>query len=146
MTLRFNTKSFNNLSLNELYQLLKLRQDVFIIEQDCPYPELDNQDQNAWHLLGKTDDRIVAYLRIIPPKNGFLSIGRVAIDEHYRGRKWAYDLMQKGLETAFDKYGKMPVKITAQEYLVNFYKKLGFKPISEVYLDYNLPHVDMVLE
>ena len=146
-SIKFKVKKFKALSVDELYDLLHLRQQIFVIEQNCIYLDADGIDKKCFHLLGFVNNKIVAYARIIPEGISYKtpSIGRVVIDEKHRGNKYAYKLMQKAIEVTIEKFNTKKVTISAQLYLKEFYQNLGFKTIGEVYLDCNLPHLKMVL-
>ncbi len=144
--MKFKVKKFSKLSINELYDLLQLRQQIFVLEQNCIYLDADGIDKKSLHLLGVVDKKIVAYARIIPVGISYTtpSIGRVVIDEKHRGKKYAYELMEKAIELAVSKMKAKKITISAQLYLKDFYEKLGFKTIGDVYLDCDLPHLKMI--
>ncbi len=138
---------FDRLTVRDLYQILKLRQDVFVIEQSCIYPDLDNLDERCVHLFGKdSNQQIKAYLRIIPPgvKRDIPAMGRIVVAPDVRGRNIAYFLMDQGIMLTGRLYPEMDLFVSAQEYLEKFYEKLGFVKISDMYLDDGIPHIDMV--
>ncbi|AOR28295.1 acetyltransferase, GNAT family [Formosa sp. Hel1_33_131] len=144
--LDISIKTFNQLSLEELYYLLQLRSEVFVVEQDCVYQDVDGKDQNALHVIGKKDNRIIAYTRIFKAGDYFkeASIGRVVVSEKERHLKYGHQLMLasiKAIETSF--YTKK-IKLSAQKYLEKFYTNLGFKTIGEPYLEDGIPHIAMV--
>jgi len=140
---------FSELTAGELYELLKLRQDVFIIEQACVYPELDGLDVGSLHLLGRDErDAIVAYLRIVPPGARYdePSIGRLVTRANARGEGLGRVMMEKAIDKCRELYPGCTIRIQAQEYLVPFYTSLGFSPISAPYDEAEIMHVDMVLQ
>ena len=144
--LDISIKTFNQRSLEELYYLLQLRSEVFVVEQDCVYQDVDGKDQNALHVIGKKDNRIIAYTRIFKAGDYFkeASIGRVVVSEKERHLKYGHQLMLasiKAIETSF--YTKK-IKLSAQKYLEKFYTNLGFKTIGEPYLEDGIPHIAMV--
>jgi len=146
----WHIKRFNELSTKELYNLLRLRTDIFIVEQNCPYPELDGKDahEEAIHLWCYAPDRIMAAcLRILPPGVSYdgVSFGRVAVHKAFRGRGLAHRMVDKAIEIAGRTWPGVKIEIGAQEYLTAFYKSLGFRSISDPYLEDNIPHIDMVL-
>lgn len=145
--MKFKVKKFSKLSVNELYDLLQLRQQIFVVEQNCIYLDADGIDKECLHLLGIVNKNIIAYARIIPARISYKtpSIGRVVIDERYRGKKYAYVLMEKAIELSKSKMKAKKTTISAQLYLKDFYEKLGFKIVGDVYLDCDLPHIKMVL-
>jgi len=143
-------KRFNELSTKELYDLLRLRTDIFIVEQNCPYPELDGKDEHeeTRHLWRYAPDRIMAaYLRILPPGLSYagVSFGRVAVHKEFRGTGLAHELVDKAIEIVGRSWPGVKIEIGAQEYLTAFYKSHGFRGISDPYLEDNIPHIDMVL-
>lgn len=146
MEIRWYLKAFNALSLEELYQILRLRNEVFIVEQNCPYQDMDNADQKALHLLGLTDEGLAAYTRLFEPgiKFDMASIGRVVTAPFARGTGSGRLLMEKSIKAVEENWGKVPIKIGAQLYLQKFYESLGFSQFSEMYLEDNIPHIEMV--
>lgn len=145
MALLFKIKRFNELSLPELYSILQLRSEVFVVEQNCVYQDLDGKDNKALHLIGTFKNEIVAYVRIFKPGDYFeqASIGRVVVKQKYRDRKWGYDLMQKAIEVTKSELNETSITISAQLYLQKFYENLGFVKTSEVYLEDNIEHIKM---
>jgi ElaA protein len=143
----WTVRPFKALSVHELYALLKLRTDVFVVEQQCPYAELDGQDEGAFHLLGTTSEGgLIAYARILPPHDdGMPHIGRVVVDPAHRGLGLGKAIMHAALEAVRTQFGAVPVALSAQAHLQPFYEGLGFVPTSEPYMWDGIPHVDMVL-
>ncbi|MGS0683255.1 GNAT family N-acetyltransferase [Shewanella sp. 125m-7] len=142
--------SFSELSLNELYDLLKLRVDVFVVEQNCPYPELDNKDRHdqTQHLLGVNEQGVIqAYARVLAPGVSYpdASIGRVIVADTARGAGVAHTLMQKAIAIVSKKWPEHNIQLGGQEHLKGFYQQLGFEAISEMYLEDGIPHLDMLL-
>ena len=139
-------KTFDELTTYELYDIIKERVNVFVVEQNCPYPECDNKDLKSYHLCGKEDNKIVAYLRILPPGVSYkeVSIGRVLVNEDYRRRRLASKLMKRAIKFIEDELDEDIIRISAQEYLLSFYKNLGFSTVSETYLEDGIPHVEMI--
>lgn len=146
MEIRWYLKAFNALSLEELYQVLRLRNEVFIVEQNCPYQDMDNADQKALHLLGFAGQQLAAYTRLFEPgiKFDMASIGRVITASFARGTGTGRSLMQESIKAVEENWGKVPIKIGAQLYLQKFYESLGFAQSSEMYLEDNIPHIEMV--
>lgn len=146
--MEWHLKKFNELTVEELYKITKARVDVFVVEQTCPYPELDDHDQVSSHLFLEADGQIIAYARLIPANNIYeqASIGRVLVNKQFRGSGLAKQLMEKSIDILFHQWGVEEIKIHGQEYLRKFYGSLGFEEISEVYLEDNIPHVDMILQ
>ena len=143
----FTLKTFDELTTTELYNILKERTAVFVVEQQCPYPEVDGKDLQSYHLYKEENGEILAYLRILPPGVSYteLSIGRVLVKKEYRGQRLAQELMTEALHFIHEELKETTVKIQAQDYLRNFYASFGFEPISDTYLDDGIPHVDMLL-
>ena len=141
----FQIKRFNELSTAELYQLLHLRSEVFVVEQNCVYQDVDGKDEKAIHLIGTFNNEIVAYVRIFKPGDYFeaASIGRVVVKQSYRDRKWGYDLMQQAIEVTKTVLNETYITISAQLYLKKFYENLGFVQTSEMYLEDDIPHIEM---
>ncbi len=139
-------RHFDTLTTRQLYALLKLRQDVFVIEQQCIYAELDGEDFHHWHLLVMIDNELAGYLRVIPAdfhSSGCVAIGRVVIAKPFRGQGLASELMQQTLIFCEEKFPGQLLFLSAQEHLLDFYKGFGFSSISEVYLEDGIPHIDM---
>ena len=138
---------FAELSVYQLFDLLKLRQDVFILEQTCLYPDIDAKDKVSHHLLGCQGDKLVAVLRILPPGVSFEepSIGRVAVAESARKTGTGRKLMQQGIQKLQELYPGQAIRIGAQHYLKNFYASFGFEPLGDIYDEDGIDHIDMVL-
>ena len=141
---------FSELSTQQLYQLLRLRVDVFVVEQTCPYPELDGKDTIAGveHLLGYANEELVACARLLPPGTSYdnTSIGRVATKQSARGDGLGHQLIKEALTRCESLWPNKTIDIGAQQHLENFYASHGFETISEMYLEDDIPHVDMRLE
>jgi ElaA protein len=141
-------KSFNELSTSELYAILQERTLVFVVEQECPYLEVDGKDLHSYHLYREENGEVTAYARLLPPGVSYkeASIGRVFVKSEYRGKGLAGELLKRGLDFIHNELGEMTVKIQAQEYLREFYGSFGFQAITDTYLDDGIPHIDMLLE
>ena len=141
-------KRFDELKLDELYNILRLRQNVFVIEQDCIYPDIDEVDKHAFHLFAEhqKSGELCAYLRVLAPGLKFAeaSIGRVLIHEAYRGTGLGRELMLKSLSEIERAYPNTAIKISAQVYLEHFYQELGFITTSKPYDEDGIMHIDMV--
>lgn len=142
---RIILKNFSELSNNELYKILELRIEVFTVEQDCAYQDLDDRDRDCRHLWLEEDGEILSYVRINPPGTRFTepSLGRIVTKETARKKGYAETLIKKGLEVIQVDYA-MPTKISAQSYLEDYYSKFGFVKCSEEYLEDNIPHIEMI--
>lgn len=141
-------KTYEQLTKDELYSILKERLTIFVVEQNCPYPELDDLDQGSYHLFFEVEGEIRAYCRILPKglKYKETSIGRVIVKEAYRGEGLANRLMKRAINFVQDELNEKKIQIQAQDHLRNFYGSFGFAPISETYLEDGIPHVDMLLD
>lgn len=146
---QFQLKSFEELSVDEVYNILQLRENVFVIEQNCVYQDIDGIDKQCFHLFATDDDsqKLIAYARLVPANIKFdaPSIGRVITDKNYRGQGSGKALMQKAIEASIEIFKSDSIKISAQTYLFNFYSSFGFKPISPPYDEDGIEHVDMLL-
>lgn len=141
-------KQFNDLSVDELYRILRLRSEVFVVEQDSVYLDCDNNDQACLHLFYKDGDEIVAYLRVIPAKlmYEYASIGRIITNPNYRKQGLAGKLISEAIQIIINEFKEGTIKIQAQAYLENYYSTFGFKSISEAYMFENLLHIDMLYQ
>lgn len=143
----WTTKHFSELTAREYFDVLYLRTEIFVVEQDCPYQEVDHKDQKAYHLWGETGTgEVIAVSRILPQGVSYdeVSIGRVALKKEYRGKGIADEMMLKTFQFIQQEFGAVPIRISAQEYLINFYHKHGFNQIGKIYLEDNIPHVEML--
>lgn len=140
-------KSFEDLTLHELYEILQVRNEVFIVEQNCPYQDLDGDDEKALHFWASDQDGILAYTRLFQPgiKYKDASIGRVLTTKRSRGRKLGRILMTFSLMIIDNRFSSPSVRISAQQYLFDFYTSLGFNAQGEPYLEDDIPHVEMLL-
>src|ERR1700756_4503307 len=146
--MKFKVKKFKDLSVTELYDLLKLRSEIFVLEQKCIYVDADGNDEKSLHVLGCVKKKLVAYARIVPPGTIFktVSIGRVVVDEKFRGKENGYLLMEKSIKETIKKYKPKVISISAQTHLEKFYNRLEFKAIGKTYLDCDIPHITMLLK
>jgi ElaA protein len=145
MSLQFTTKLFSSLSTQELYELLKLRCEVFVVEQNCVYQDIDGKDQKALHVLGYYNNQIVAYSRLFDAGHYFenASIGRVIVAQKFRDKKWGNDLMKASIDAIKTHFNKSQITISAQLYLQKFYESHGFIVTSSSYLEDDIPHIEM---
>ena len=143
--LQFEIKRFNELSTAELYNLLQLRAEVFVVEQNCVYQDIDGKDYKALHLIGTYGGKIMAYSRLFKAGDYFenASIGRVVIAAAARDKKWGHDLVQAAISGIEKNFGTTKITISAQLYLKKFYETNGFEPVSETYLEDDIPHIEM---
>jgi ElaA protein len=147
-SLNWTYKHFNSLTTQQLYTILSLRSEVFVVEQNCVYLDTDNKDLDAWHLCGWENDTLVAYVRILAPGVSYeeASIGRVLTNPAFRKHGNGIELMKLAIEKALQQYGVQKIKIGAQLYLLNFYSNLGFTQTSEVYMEDGIPHIEMLFD
>ncbi|MGG3574896.1 GNAT family N-acetyltransferase [Bacillus gobiensis] len=139
-------KAFYELTATELYRIMKARIDVFVVEQECPYHDADNRDFESYHLFLEEENEIAAYCRLIP--NGVVydeaTIGRVLVKKDKRGKGYASRLFAKAVQVLEEEWKEPAIKIQAQVYLREFYGSFGFEEVTEVYLEDNIPHIDMI--
>jgi len=145
-TISFNVKGFHALSIDELYNILRLRAEVFVVEQDCVYQDIDNKDQKALHVIGLKNDKIIAYTRIFNAGDYFekASIGRVVVAEKERKYGYGHDLISHSIKAIKESYNTDEIKISAQCYLKKFYVRHGFNQIGNEYLEDGIPHIAMI--
>jgi ElaA protein len=144
--MRIIAKRFKELTLDELYAILKNRVDVFVVEQQCPYPEIDGKDKQAWHVMLMEGNEILAYLRVLEAGVSFdhVSIGRVLSIKRRSGH--GRILLKEGIRIAFEELEAKEIWIEAQSYAKDFYANEGFRQTSEEFLEDGIPHIRMVLE
>ena len=139
---------YQDLGPDRLYEILKLRSEVFVVEQKCAYQDLDNKDEKALHLVGEKNNKIIAYTRIFK-KGGFFknsSIGRVLVKKKYRNKDYGRKIMTSSIEKLKKDPKEEKIELSAQRYLLKFYSELGFEKKGEEYLEDNIPHVKMILK
>ncbi|ODS49906.1 MAG: ElaA protein, partial [Halanaerobium sp. 4-GBenrich] len=126
--------------------IIEARVNIFVVEQNCPYKECDNKDQNSFHLYYEKDNEIITYLRIIPAGISYpeISIGRVLVKPEYRKKGLAKKMMEKAISFIKENSDSKIIKISAQEYVLSLYQNLGFKIVSDRYLEDNIPHYKMI--
>lgn len=141
-------KRFNELSAAELYEALQLRSEVFVVEQNCVYLDVDGKDQIAIHIIGGFDGKTVAYARLFKPGDYFdkASIGRVVVHPDFRDKKWGHLLMNEAIAAIKKYFGVSSIVISAQLYLKKFYESHGFEACSDVYDEDGIPHIRMIRE
>lgn len=140
------TKTFSELSLDQLYSILQLRSEVFVVEQDCIYQDIDGKDQKALHVLGFVENELVAYTRCFDKGIYFeeASIGRVIVKKNFRKSGLGHQILEASVRAIKDLYHTSSIKLSAQQYLIDFYEIHGFKTIGEGYLEDGIPHIAMV--
>ena len=146
MQVQWLLKKFEDLTPYELYGILQLRNEVFVVEQNCVFQDADDRDQNSYHLMGFGNKKLVAYTRLVPPGEIYpeASIGRVVTSPSVRKSGLGTELMKQSIDHAYKLFGLGAIKIGAQLYLKNFYESLGFQQISNVYLEDGIKHIYMV--
>lgn len=139
-------KTFEELNLHELYELLRLRSEVFVVEQDCVYQDIDGKDEKALHVLGYEGAGLVAYTRVFPPGVYFAeaAIGRVVVRESSRKNKYGHEILKASIKATEDHYHTRKIKLSAQTYLTKFYESHGFEQTGEGYLEDGIPHIAMI--
>ena len=148
VALNWVQKTYKDLTKDELYNILKLRVEVFVVEQECPYPEVDGRDKECTHIWLEENGKLFAYCRIVPPETeeDYYAIGRVIVIKEKRGQGYAKELMERAITFLRDEWKAEQVWLHGQEYLRGFYGSFGFREVTDVYLEDNIPHVDMLLE
>ena len=146
MQIQWHLKKFELLTPYQLYSILQLRNEVFVVEQNCVFQDADDKDQNSYHLMGFDNDRLVAYTRLVPPGEIYpeASVGRVVTSPKVRKSGAARELMKQSIDEVYNLFGIRPIKIGAQLYLKKFYESLGFQQIGEVYLEDGIEHIYMI--
>lgn len=148
MELKWIFKPFNELTTTELYAVLKLRSEVFVVEQNCIYQDIDDKDKKSFHLMAWSGDELVAYTRLVPSGVSFIepSIGRVISSPRFRGLGIGITLMEKSIHHTLESYATNKIRIGAQLYLKKFYESFGFIEQGEEFLEDGIPHIEMILE
>ncbi len=141
---KFYVKKFHEIDTQTLHNIFSLRADVFIVEQKCIYQDIDGKDPNSIHIIGKKKEEIVAYSRIMYLNKEFCSIGRVLVKKNSRKKGVGVKLMKKSIKEAIKQHVNKKIKISAQEYLLKFYGKLGFRDTGKRYLEDGIPHAEMI--
>ena len=144
--MKFEFKHFNEITLDELYDILQLRAEIFVVEQDCVYNDLDGLDKVAMHQFAIKDNEIVAYSRLLKPGTRFAdySIGRVVVKQTVRGTGLGIEMMKAAKKYIVNEWGATKIKISAQKYLQKFYEDLGFEIVTDEYLEDGIPHFGMM--
>ena len=143
--MNFQIKKFEDLTADEIYEILRIRSEVFVVEQNCAFQDCDNDDQNSYHIFTAENDRIVSYLRVLKKGISYneISIGRVLVAKDHRGKGVAKELLIKAIEFIENTLNECEIRISAQEYLKEFYSSLGFEISSDMYLEDKIPHIEM---
>jgi ElaA protein len=140
-------KKFDELEPRELYAMLRLRSEVFVVEQNCVFLDMDNKDQDSHHLLGWRGGKLLAYARIVPAGISYVesSIGRIVTSPEARGKGIGRDLLRQSIETLYTLHGKTVIRIGAQYYLKEFYESFGFRQAGAIYVEDGIEHIEMLL-
>lgn len=143
--MKVTTKTFEELTTHELHDLLQLRSEVFVVEQDCVYQDIDGKDAKALHVLGYHDGELAAYSRCFPPGVYFneAAAGRIVVARKFRDKGYGHEIVKASIDTINEHYNTTHIKVSAQTYLINFYQAHGFEVSSEEYLEDGIPHVAM---
>jgi ElaA protein len=146
MQMEWRLKRFEELTPDELYAILQLRIEVFVVEQHCVFQDADNKDQASFHLMGWQDNMLAAYTRLVPPGHIYeqASIGRVVTSPNVRRFGAGKQLMQQSIDAVYQLFGTGPIKIGAQFYLKGFYESFGFQQVSDIYLEDGIEHIYML--
>ena len=144
--LNWETNTLHDLSVIDYHHIMALRTSIFVVEQNCPYQDIDDKDLTAFHVYGKIDQNVIAVCRILPAGISYaeISIGIVAVSMEYRGTNVANDLMHQTIHFIENQWGKKDIRISAQQHLTTFYNRFGFVQVSEMYLEDDIPHVEML--
>ena len=146
MSLKIEVKKFSDLKVAELYNILQLRSEVFVVEQDCVYQDIDGKDAEALHVIGKKNGKIIAYTRCFKPGYYFeeASIGRVVVKDTERKFGYGHDIMKASDKAIQSEYKTSNIKLSAQQYLIKFYESHGYQTTGEGYLEDGIPHIAMI--
>lgn len=144
--MEYKIRTFDELSNKELYSILRLRSEIFVVEQNCVYQDLDNKDLDGYHLMAIENGELIGYLRILNKGVSYkeASIGRVVVKKEYRRKKLGLEIINKGIDFIINTLQEKEVRISAQVYAKNLYEKAGFVEVSEEYLEDDIPHVEML--
>ena len=139
-----NVSKFSSLKPSELYGILRLRAEVFVVEQNCPYQDLDDRDKDSYQIWVEHEGEVIGCLRVFMYDSTYAQIGRVVTSKPIRGRGWGLRLMEIGIQTVREHYGNVPIMIHAQAYAIGFYEKVGFMVSSSQFLEDGIPHYEMI--
>lgn len=144
--MNWQVKRIEDMTPIELYNLLKLRSEVFVVEQDCVYLDPDGKDLKSYHLIAKDGEKIIGTIRLIPKGLSYeeASLGRVVLDKEYRGKGIADEMIQIAIKEIEHRFNERKIRISAQAYLYNYYTRAGFRKVSEIYLEDGIEHMEML--
>jgi ElaA protein len=144
----WKTIKYDDLTLEQLYMIMAVRQEVFVVEQNCPYLDADDKDQHCYHVLGYEEDKLIAYARLVPQGISYddsVSVGRILTTARGRGRHIGMELVRFSIEETHRLFQPKKITISAQCYLIKFYQKFGFQIVGEEYLEDDIPHIKMMI-
>ena len=141
---KFDVKKFNEIDSKTLHDIFLLRMEVFVVEQECAYQDIDGQDSESIHIIGKKKEEIIAYSRIMSLNKEFCSIGRVLVKKEFRNQGIGIKLMKNSIKEATKEFHNKKIKLSAQKYLKKFYTNLGFKHTGKNYQEDGIPHIEMI--
>lgn len=146
--MEWKLKKFADLTTDELYEIIKLRLEVFVVEQNCPYQDLDDKDQYAYHLFLEDNGSVIAVLRILPEGVAYddMAIGRVIVKKTHRRQGLSRKMMETAMDFIINDLNKTKIRLSGQAYLTDFYIGLGFKKVSECYLEDGIEHFEFLYE
>ena len=146
--MNWHLKRFDELTTKELYEILRARAEVFVVEQDCIYQDCDRKDQKSWHLFSEENGEVVSYMRIIEKGVSYpeMSMGRLLTREQHRKSGYSRETIARGLDFVVNTLGETKVRVSGQLYMKKFYESMGFRTTSEVYLEDGIEHVEMLYE
>ena len=147
-TLSYHCHHFTLLTSEDLYEIIQLREKIFVVEQSCAYLDCDGRDISSYHLCGILDDKLIAYSRLNPAGvsyNNFASIGRILVAEEYRGKGYGREIVINAIHQCHELFPDHKIKISAQSYLKEFYQTFGFSATGDEYLEDGIPHLGMIL-
>lgn len=142
--LEFKVSRFSLLKPEELYGILRLRAEVFVVEQNCPYQDLDDRDKDSYQVWAEDNGEVVGCLRVFMYDGTYAQIGRVVTSQKIRGKGWGLEMMKIGIRTVREHFGNVPILIHAQAYATGFYEKAGFRISSGQFLEDGIPHYEMI--
>ena len=144
--MEWKIKKYKDLTIEELYRILKVRNEVFVVEQNCPYQDCDGKDKHAYHLFLEDNGDVIAYTRILEKGVSYdeVSIGRFLVCEKYRGKGLAKEIIVKAISFIEECLNEKAIRLSGQVYIKDFYKSYGFKEVSDTYLEDDIPHVEML--
>ena len=146
MSINWKCKTFEELDVHELYAILRLRSEVFVVEQNCVFLDMDDKDQVSWHVCGWQSGQLIGYTRLVPAGLSYpeASIGRVVTAASARGGGLGRELMKQSIDLLYKVWGKQSIRLGAQLHLKKFYESFGFEQSSEIYIEDGIPHIEMI--